>query len=247
MTGRAMFHYLPWQLREALWRSLSPVLLYAFVAGVPLWSISKSVNGFDVVNNPQSRLFAEQSFRGVAGLTILLGALLMMSRSVAFDRERQYVRFLFAQPVVPWQFYLQRYVLGLALFTLCYAIVPLGWSRLVIPVPVLGTMLGVLVTASLIGALAMLVAAITQRDGVPIIAIIVGASVLGQLHNADALPTWAEWLYYALPPIGPAAALRDAWLAGTDAPLEHLPLVLGYTVGMLVSALVIVKRAPLVR
>lgn len=247
MTRATILAYLPWQGREALRYALGPVLLFAVLTGLPLWALSSKVEAFEFDTNPQAREFALQAFQGNASLTILLGSLLIMTRTIGWDRERQYVRFLFAQPVMPWAFYLQRFVVGLLLFTGVYAVVPVGFSQLVLPVPLLGTLLAVLVTGLLIGSLAMLCSAITQRDGIPIIVTVIGAGLLGQLERAEALPTWAEWLWHLLPPISKAGALRDAWLAGREVPLEHLPLVLGYSVGMIVAALIIIKRAPLVR
>jgi ABC-type transport system involved in multi-copper enzyme maturation permease subunit len=217
------------------------------LAGIPIWALSTQVDDFAFDTNPQSREFALQTFQQNASLTILVGALLVMSRTIAFDRERQFVRFLFAQPVRPWAFYLQRFLIGLVVFAACYILVPVGWSQFVVPVPVMGTIWATLTTGLLVGSLAMLCAAITQRDGIPLIVVVLGAGILGQIVQSDLAPTWAEWLWHLLPPITKAGRLREAWLGGTAPPLEYLPLILGYSAGMLASALVIVKRAPLVR
>lgn len=247
MTLRPLLAYLPWQGRDAALRGLAPVVLFALMAGLPLYGIASSNESVDFTNDPSARDFALAVYRSTLNLAIILGAFMMTAQTVATDRERQYVRVLFAHQVVPWMYYLQRYVVGLLFLALSFVLAPWGFSQLVTPVPVLGAVWAAMATGVLIGGLAMLCAAITARDALPLLIVFIGANILQQVAATSELSTWLEWLAEALPPINKLNALTHAWTTGAALPTEHLAPVLGYGVGMLILSLVIIKRAPLVR
>lgn len=247
MTLQPLLAYLPWQLREAAARAVGPVIIFAVLGGLPLWGMAASSEEFDFAN-PQVQAIALQMFQGNAGLCIVIGGLLLMTRTVALDRERQHVRVLFAHPVSPEWFYLQRYIVGLLCFLLFFVSVPLVYSWLAVPVPVLGTIKAAALLGALVGALGLLCAAITQKDGLVLLALLLISTTLHELRKSDVLPSWAEVVTWALPPIGFGTDLVSLLLR--DAPLPDgnaLWLVLGYTVGLLAAALFIIRRAPLVR
>lgn len=247
MTLQPLLAYLPWQLREAAARAVGPVIIFAVLGGLPLWGMVAGNPEFDLAN-PQVQAIAQQMFQGNASLCIVIGGLLLMTRTVAQDRERQHVRILFAHPVPPALFYLQRYLLGLLCFLVLFVSVPLVYSWLAAPVPVLGTIKAAALLGALIGALGLLCAAITQKDGLVLLALLLISTTLHELRTSDVLPRWAELVTWALPPIGFGTDLVSLLLR--DAPLpdgNELMLVGGYTVGMLAAALFIIRRAPLVR
>lgn len=248
MTLQPLLAYLPWHARESALRALAPVFVFAVLTGLPLWGMTTGTEGFDLATNPQAQAFASQLFQGNAGLTILIGGLLLMNRTIGLDRERQHVRLLFAHPVAPEAFYLQRYLVGLVLLVAIFASVPLVYSWLAVPVPVFGTIRATLLVGALVGALGVLLSAITQRDGIPLLALLLITTTLHELRKTDVLPDWADALTFALPPIGFAVDYAGAWLRGEAGPAGNgLVLVIGYTVGLLAAGLWVVRRAPLVR
>lgn len=247
MTLQPLLAYLPWHLREAAARAVGPVIIFAVLGGLPLWGMAAGNEEF-VFTDPQVQEVVRQMYQGNVSLCLVIGGLLLMTRTVALDRERQHVRVLFAHQVPPAMFYLQRYVVGLLLFVALFSIVPLTFSWLALPVPVLGTLKAAALLGALVGALGLLCAAITQRDGLVLLALLLISTTLHELRKADVLPGWAEAIAWALPPIGfgtdlGSLLLRDAALPSGNA----LVLVIGYTLGMLATALLVIRRAPLVR
>lgn len=247
MTLRPLLAYLPWHARDAAARGLAPVFLFALMAGLPLYGITSSNDGVDFINDPTARDFALAVYRSTVNLAIVLGAFLMTAQTVATDRERQHVRVLFAHQVVPWAYYLQRYMVGLMFMAISFVLAPWGFSQLVTPVPILGAVWAALATGILIGGLAMLCSAITARDALPLLIVFLGSNILQQVAATAELSAWLEWLAEVLPPVQKLTALSQAWYSGAPVPTDHLAPVLGYGTGMLILSLVIIKRAPLVR
>lgn len=245
MTLRPLLAYVPWHAREALMRALAPLILLVVMAGLPVWAF---LNTTDVpLSDPRAQQVAKQVFVDVAKLIALLSGVLVMARTIAFDRERQYVRVLFAHPVVPWQFYLLRFVVGTLVVAAVFSAVTAAWSVFITPLPVAGAALAFLLSAFLIGALAALCAALVQRDAIPLIFVLAASSLLQQLDKASAIPAWLARVARGLPPVQRLSELRDAWLSGGSVPTEYLPHVLIYGAAMLAAALIVVRRAPLVR
>ena len=246
MTTSALA-YARWHARDALPRALAPVALFAAIGGVPLWSIVGG-NGIDAVRtDPELVQLTLAVYRQAMSSAMTLGAVLMLSGWVAEDRDRGHVRFLFAAPVVAWQHYLVRAAVGIALFAACFLAIPLGFGALLTPVPVLPVFTSALLYAVLFGGLALLAGAITRRDGAVVIVVALAAALLQQVALATEAPSTVTWLAALLPPVVPADQVRSAWLAGESAATGDLARTAGYAVGMLVAALAIIRRAPLVR
>lgn len=241
--------YLRFHLRDAAVRGLAPALFFVVLVTIPLYEFAQR-EGLAVLREPgkmQDEVVG--MYRTLLATTMTLGAFLVASGFVAKDREAGYVRFLFSTPVVPWRFYLQRYLVGLTLFVAIYALLAFGFGWVVTPVAILPAVRSAALYGFLIGGTAMLSGAITRHDG----ALLAGSSLLGYtlqqvVRIADGnQPTWMEVLAQALPPIDAADQVRSAWLAGNAADSGQLALVLAWSAAMLVVALFIIKRAPLVR
>lgn len=247
MTLRPLLAYAPWQARDAAVRALAPLFVVLAVGGLPLYAFMSSQEITDLAADPRATNVALQVYDSASSLAMLIGAFLLMGNSAALDRDKLHVRFLFAHPVAPESFYLQRFLVSLVVSTAIFAVVPLAYSWLAVPVPVLGTLKAYVLIQLLIGSLAALCGAITARDGLAVIVTYLGANILQQLDRADQLAPWLSTLSKGLPPMNAMERTADALVAGTAVATNELILVLGYAAGLLLAALVIIKRAPLVR
>jgi len=247
MTLRPLLAYLPWQARDCAPRAVVPVIIFAALAGLPLWGLKRSSPGLDFRDGGGAQVAALETYATVLGLAILLGALILMNQTVAVDRDRQHVRFLFAHQVAPWHFYLQRFLVSALLFTAASALMPIGFSALITDVEIFPALKIAAMYAVLVGGLGTLAAASTHRDGLIIILVLAGASLLQQLEAVSRLPAWLAWVAVSLPPFHLAGEIRHAWLRGSEVATGDLVHVLAYGAGMLAAALLIITRAPLVR
>jgi len=249
MSGANLLAYARWHARDSLARSLTSVLLFTALVGIPLMELA-SREGLASVTEP-GRLHegTAQLYRNILTLTMTLGALLVGSGFVSKDREAGHVRFLFSTPMVPWQFYLLRFVVGLALYSAMFALISVGFSEAVFPVPIAPAIASAVLYGSLLGSLGMLAGALMRHDGVLVIGVVLLGSVLQQLVRASAgnSPAWINGLAKALPPIDAADHIRGAWLNGASAEPGQLTLVLAWSLAMLLASLLLIKRAPLVR
>lgn len=247
MTGTGSLAYLRWHLRDSVPRAVAPVVIFLGVGGLPLWSLigRQGLDAARTAGRFQDSLL--QVYGQTMTLAMTLGALVVVSGIVSVDRERGHVRFLFAAPVSAWRHYLVRSIAGVTLFATAFLAVPIGFGAVVTPVPVLPVLQGALLLAFIYGSLTLLAGAITAKDGPVAIVLVVLSTVLQQLAKAEQLPRWAEVVAGFLPPLVLAGEVRGTWLAGADAAGGDLLLVLGYSLGMLVTALVVIHRAPLVR
>ena len=135
--GNPIAGYLRWHARDSLLRAFTPVILFAGMGGVPLWSFTRTV-GLGAMDRPgDAQTLALQIYGNTMPLAMTLGAVLLATGIPATDREKQYFRFLFAKPIVAWAFYLQQFLVSLALFVAAMTLVPLGFTALVTAAPVL--------------------------------------------------------------------------------------------------------------
>lgn len=247
MTLRPLIAYFPWLARDLATRALVPLFILLIIGGLPLYGVLSREAVVDFANNAQQADAVRQVYLGVAPLAIAFGAFLVMTQSVALDRDRQHVRFLFAHQVSPTAFYLARFLLGIIVFSTIFITVPLTIELTMVDISVLGALAAYALQLLLVGAFAVLCASLTQRDG---LALVIGYFIvrtLQQLSAADALANWADPLVKALPPFETLNAVVRALLAGKD--VEWMPVlhVSGYGIGLLAVALVIIRRASLVR
>jgi hypothetical protein len=247
MTLQPLLAYIPWHARDGVVRALTSPLMFALLAGIPLGTMTRDGGLASVATDPRMREFGTSLYLNFGSLAMTLGAVLQTSNVVALDRERQYYRFLFAHQVAPWMYYLQRYVVGIVLFVALFMLVPIVYSQVVLPVSILGALKAAVLFGTFVGSLALLCGAFTKRDGLALIGTYLVAASLQPPVVYAALPTWAQWLSKLLPPAHAAAEVRDAWMKGTTAVSADLWLTLGWTAGMLVTALFVIRRLPLAR
>ena len=170
-----------------------------------------------------------------------------MNQVVALDREKQHFRFLLAHPVAAWEYYLQRFAVGLVLFVAAIALVPLTFSALVSDVPVIALMKAAALEGLLVGALATLCGVLVNKDGLALIGVFLLSKILQDLDKVDQLASWIEPIARGLPPIALEGEIRQQLLSGTAVASGDLLHVVAYAIGMLAVALFLVKRLPLAR
>lgn len=247
MSGAGRVAYLPWQFRDSGVKALAPALVFALLASPTLLAVRGSRADVDFRTDPQAIEVAVTVFQNMGGLALWIGGLMLMTDIIALDRDRQFYRFLFAQPVTPWKFYLQRFLVGLVAFVAVYAMVPLVYSAVVTPVSVGHTMLATALMALLLGGMATLVGSLTRRDafGTAFAYMVIG--FLQDASRADVLADWLDPVVRLLPPVSKFAAVRGQLLMGTmpeAAALWHIGL---YGAGLVALGLLLVKRLPLAR
>jgi hypothetical protein len=248
MTGLSpLLAYAPFQARDAILRALMPVALFALVAGLPLWALSGQQSLVAMRSPGEHQAAALMIYSQAMTLAMTLGAIVMVHGLAALDRERQYFRFPFAQPVVPWQYYLQQFAVGTVLFVACFALIPVGFGLVVTEVPVLPVLQSALLYALLYGSLALLTGSLLNRDGILYILLVIMGFSLQQLERSDALSDLMAGVAHALPPFAAADAVRSRWLAERALDGNDLTLVVGYSVGMLVAALFLIRNKALAR
>lgn len=247
MTLRPLFAYLPWQLRDMAVRGLAPLAIMLVVGGIPTFAFLRGQDIVDLVNNERQAAFVVSVFESVAGLAITLGAFLFMSSSVALDRDKQHVRFFFAQQVNPVNFYLQRFVVGMLVFLALFALAPLSVELLLTDVNVWGSLAAFALSMLLVGGLTVLAAALTNRDGLALILSFIIIRTLQQLSAQDLLAAWLKPIVRGLPPIETMSQLSRALVEGNAVQATDVIHVVGYGLGLLAAGLLVMRRAPLVR
>ena len=247
MSGGALALYARWQLRDAFLRALAPVVIFAGIAGILLWALVRQHTL--AVMRQQGPLLegALQIYGNLMELSMTLGAFVLVSGLLSADRMKQHYRFLFSRPVAPWRFYLQQFAISVVLFVAVFSLIPILFGLIFTPVPIVAVVKSATLYALLYGTLALLCGALVNKDGALLIGVAILATVLQQLERTNALPRWAGILADALPPLITAEALRARWLAERAIESGDLVLVLLYSLGMLVGALVLIRRTPLAR
>jgi hypothetical protein len=246
MNLRPLLAYLPWHARDMAVKVFAPFLLFFVLAGIPLATFAGQTGLPLFGGDERMQGMALGLWSSFSSLCILIGSVLLMNGSYALDREKQHVRVLFAHPVRPELFYLQRFMVGLTLFAASFTLIPVIFSQIV-AVPVLGTLLALLLSAFFIGSMLLLIGSVTQKDGFVFIVVYLFSNVLQAVTQDGAGPEWLRGLAWFLPPVRQLSSFAAAWLGGRTVEPTDLVLVLGYGIGMLVSALVLIKRAPLAR
>lgn len=238
--------YLKYQFQDFLMlRAGLPTVLVAMF-GYMLW---KGANRAIDWNTPNGAQFANQLFRNMASVFIMMGSFLGIARIVADDRSNGYFRFLFSKPVSIERFYLQQWflygvgfvgVIGLLGYWLQAFTAPL-------PIPALMTVMGL--TWILVGGVGFLISAVTNVDAVMLVVLYVTSTVLHSLKDMPGSPMW-PWLRqvtrFALP-THKLDFIRDQLYAGAPMPWTHAYHVIGYGVIAVVLALVVLRRTSFAR
>jgi hypothetical protein len=238
--------YVPWHLRDLFTRALVPLLFILLLGGLPFAARAKTV-GVANVTDPGQLEFLRMLWVNLGPVCMLLGSFLFMTNSIATDRQRQHVRFQFAHPVSPTLHYLTRFVAGLLLYIACFAPLPLLLATLGTDIAVVKGLVAAVATLVLIGGLSALCGALTEKEGALLIGVFMLTQLLQDLAAQDILPKAAATVARGLPPIRNLSYVNEQLFTGQAWPANDLLLVFGYGLGMLAAALLIVRRAPLVR
>ena len=248
MSVRALTLFAGWQLRDAAPKAvLAPLAIFALVPGFPLAMMiaEYSLAGLRTPGDAQAGAMA--AYQNFLPFSLALGAIVLVSGGASLDRERQFVRFLFSRPVAPWAYYLQQFVLSTAIFVATVTLFPLLFGWLVTDVPVVPVVKVAALYALAYGSLALFCGALLNRDGLFFIGVIAVAQMFTAADDAGALNTVFSYFAKALPPLFSVGQIRAAWFAGNPADAGDLQHVIGYASAMLVAALWIIHRRPLVR
>lgn len=247
MTLRPLLAYLPWQARDLAIRGLAPLAIMLVVGGIPMFAFLRSQELIDLANNAQQADFVRAVYQSVASLAITLGSFLIMTSSVALDRDKQYVRFFFSHQVNPVAFYLQRFAVGMVVFLALFSLAPGVVELFLTDVNFLGSIAAFAVSLMLVGGLSVLSAALTNRDGLALILSFIIIRTLQQLSTQDLLAEWLEPLARGLPPIETMAQVSKALVEGSTVQATDVIHVVGYGLGLLAAGLFVIRRRPLVR
>jgi hypothetical protein len=247
MTLRPFIAYLPWLARDLAVRALAPLLVVVILGGLPIYGMLSSQEVVDLANNAQQAEMVRQVFNGIAPLAIALGGFLMMTQSVALDRDRQHVRFFFSHQVSPTTFYLGRFLLALVVFNAVFAVAPLIVEFALVDINVLGTLAAFSLQMVLVGSLGVLCASLTHKDGLALVLSYFVIRTLQQLSVQDVLANWADPIVKGLPPFEMLNGLVRTLMAGTEVQWTEVVYVVGYGIGLLIAGLLVIRRAPLVR
>ena len=99
----------------------------------------------------------------------------------------------------------------------------------------------------LIGSLAYLCGALLNKDGILLVGVALISFTLQRAVQAGEMPPGPRCLPTDCRPFSRLETLSSLWLAERAATSGDIALVLLYALGMLVAALVIIRRAPLAR
>lgn len=247
MTLRPLIAYFPWLARDLAVRALAPLLVVLVLGGLPIYGMLNQQEVVDLANNAQQADMVRQVFNGIAPLAIALGGFLMMTQSIALDRDRQHVRFFFSHQVSPASFYLGRFLLAMVVFNAVFAVAPLVVEFALVDINVLGTLAAFSLQLLLVGSLGVLCASLTHKDGLALVLSYFVMRTLQQLSAQDVLADWADPIVKGLPPFETLNGLVRALIAGTDFQWTDVTHVVAYAIGLLIAGLLVIRRAPLVR
>lgn len=246
MTLRALTAYAPWHFRDVVTRALVPMAFFSVFGGLPI-AASFYARPKTGATPEQVAQFVQMVYVNVAPLCILLGAFLSMTQGISADREKQHVRFVFAHPVAPALFYLQRFVITVFTYALFFVPVPLALRAMGATVPLLESAVAMGTAVILIGGLTTLLAALTNRDGIVLILTWVLTQTLQQLASQGSIAEWVRPVVRGLPPAGSLNEALQSLLMAGEWPVTDLVHINGYGLGLLIAGLLVLRRAPLVR
>jgi len=182
-------------------------------------------------------------FLGILDFTVTIFALLATAGIVSTDFAMGYYRPLFARPVSPPLYYLQRWVLGGFLALVVTAAVTLASAlRLGADLPIGRVLIQAALCYLLLGGLVFLLSTVTRRDWLIAVLILAAYASLGLARSLGAAGSGtAAVLYAVLPPLR-LVDISDP--VPTGGALLH---VLLYGAGLVLAALLVIRFRPLAR
>jgi ABC-type transport system involved in multi-copper enzyme maturation permease subunit len=180
---------------------------------------------------------------GILDFAVTIFALLATAGMVSTDFSMGYYRPLFARPVSPPLYYLQRWIMGGILALVVTAGVGLASAlRLGTDLPIGRVLVQAALCYLLLGGLVFLLSTVTRRDWLIAVLIIAAYASLGLARSLGAAGSGAAAvLYVVLPPLR-LVDISDPVPSGGD--LLH---VLLYGTGLVAAALGVIRFRPLAR
>jgi hypothetical protein len=242
--GRLAWYAL-YQLRDyMLEKGIATAALSALIAAVPIIGFREQY-GPEWAAGEAGAARVTQLLRVLAVMVASLATVFAVNGISAIDRQRGYVRFLFAKPVSVPVYYAQDFVVRMAGMLLVMAILV---GLLAVATPGMPPRLGVVALAALVyvllGGLGFLFSALVRFDGLLLILVWLVADILHQLYG-DASGA-VRYLLRVLPPIHKLEAAVNAHFGGpTVFSAFDLAWVVGYGLACFAAGLVVLRRRSL--
>jgi hypothetical protein len=241
-----MGHYAWWQLRDyAVGPGVGTLFLVALVGLLPIFLMRSAMEGMGTGEAPDE--IVRPAFLAMVQFLALVGPIVAVGSMVSADRAPGLTRFLFAKPIGVSRYYLQAWLVrgaGLvALALLCM----LSVHYFAAPVPWQGAVLGIALTWLLIGGVGYLASVLLPRDAIYVIAIYATTNLLEQFRNVAPQWDWPGLVLTVLPPMHKLGPLRTALMDGSGWVWADAWHVIGWGLGCVIAATVLVRRLPLVR
>jgi len=182
-------------------------------------------------------------FLGILDFAVTVFALLATAGIVSADFGLGYYRTLFARPVSPPLYYLQRWLLGGVLVLMATSVVGFAAAaRIGAQLPIGRVLVQSGLFYFLLGGLVLLLSTITRRDWIIAALVVAAHAGLGLARSLGAAATGAAAvLYTILPPFG-LVDVGEPVPAGAD--LVHVVL---YGLALVLAALTVIRLRPLAR
>lgn len=182
-------------------------------------------------------------FLGILDFTVTILAFLGTAGMVSTDFAMGYYRPLFARPVSPPLYYLQRWLLGGMLALLVTAAVVLAAAlRMGGSLPIGRLMTQAALCYLLLGGLVFLLSTVTRRDWLIAVLVMAAQASLGLAQSLGAAGSGAAAVLYTILPPLRLVDMADPVPSGPD--LVH---VLLYGLGLVAAALLVIRFRPLAR
>jgi hypothetical protein len=248
-----LLRYSRYQVLEFVQHRLAlPLVLLAFVAGLPTYLMTKNTPpGW--MQSAQGVNLAKQMFASSITLFLPLGAFVGSVGVISADRQQGYFRFFFSKPVNVLAYYAQTYLLHAIVYVAVFGAIVWGYGSYTVHFSVHRSMEAAVLTFVLIGGLGLLFGAITRFDAASLIVTYMAALILQQLVTAPnalpngGLPGWLAAIGKSLPPVLKLDALREHLYAGQPLDPAQLWYVLGYGGVAAILGFVLLRRLPLAR
>ena len=240
--------YAGYQLRDFLSsRAFALVLVTAAAAWVYGLTHGLTPDMFvsgDVVARDQ----LQRAFEVVLAVFAIVGAAFAAQGLVARDRSRGFDRLILSRPLNPVRFYLQGFTVAGVCVVLLGSVGAGVYAVAVRPISTLGVAAYVALAWIAIGGLALLLSTLTAMH-----VLVLGALLAADLsleRYADALRTGGagsalvDVAQYALPPAHVLVALAEPFSRGVVSDPRVVAWPLGFGIGCLVLAILLLRRRP---
>ena len=208
-----MLRYARYQAGDFLLQKASvPAILALFIGGLTVYLASHRSVPIDW-SAPLGADNARAVLKQALDLFVPLAAFLAVNGISSGDRQRGYVRFLFAKPIVVPAYYVQTWLVYGGMLALLAGALTMLLQLFTTALPVGGAMAAAALTWILLGGLGFMLSTLTRRDGALVILVWMLASLLraaAAMQPESPLPSWMLPVVKLLPPADRLDAVRTA-------------------------------------